>query len=164
MPLGVALSLEGLLLEDGRHLYLRMDDGGGWRIEAGWSARKLVGQRVRIEGTRDGFDLWRRSGSCLSPERSESDSFRRKFRGPLTRMWDAGAVPGCLGARGIFRCPVNPSPTRRSKRRAGDPFIERPGGARPGGRRACPGRPRLKALARVFPSTFSSSGFAGRCV
>lgn len=57
MPLGVALSLEGLLLEDGRHLYLRMDDGGGWRIEAGWSARKLVGRRVRIEGTRDGFDL-----------------------------------------------------------------------------------------------------------
>ncbi|HWU94729.1 MAG TPA: DUF5818 domain-containing protein [Sphingomonas sp.] len=57
MPLGVALSLEGFLLDDGRHLYLRMDDGGGWRIEAGRSARKLLGRRVRVEGTRDGFDL-----------------------------------------------------------------------------------------------------------
>lgn len=57
MPLGLDLSLEGLLLADGRQLYLRMDDGGGWRIEAGWSARKLLGRRVRIEGRRDGFDL-----------------------------------------------------------------------------------------------------------
>lgn len=57
MPLGVDLNLEGLLLEDGRHLYLRTDDGGGWRIEAGWRARRLLGRRVRIEGRRDGFDL-----------------------------------------------------------------------------------------------------------
>lgn len=57
MPLGVELSLEGLLLEDGGRLYLRMDDGGGWRVEAGRSARRLLGRRVRIEGTRDGFDL-----------------------------------------------------------------------------------------------------------
>jgi len=57
MPLGVGLSLEGLLLEDGRQLYLRMDDGGMWRIEAGWRARRLLGRRVRIEGRRDGFDL-----------------------------------------------------------------------------------------------------------
>jgi hypothetical protein len=57
MPLGVDLNLEGLFLEDGRHLFLRTDDGGGWRIEADWSARKLLGRRVRIEGRRDGFDL-----------------------------------------------------------------------------------------------------------
>ena len=57
MPLGVPLDLEGMLVEQERHLYLRMDDGGHWRIEAGWSARKLLGQRVRVEGTRDGFDL-----------------------------------------------------------------------------------------------------------
>jgi hypothetical protein len=57
MPLGMDLSLEGLLQEKGRQLYLRMDDGGGWRVDAGWSARKLLGRRVRIEGRRDEFDL-----------------------------------------------------------------------------------------------------------
>lgn len=57
MPLGVDLDLEGLLVEDRGQLFLRMDDGGHWRIEAGWSARKLLGRRVRIEGRRDGFDL-----------------------------------------------------------------------------------------------------------
>jgi hypothetical protein len=57
MPRGVPLDLEGLLLEDKGQLFLRMDDGGHWRVEAGWSARKLLGRRVRVTGTRDGFDL-----------------------------------------------------------------------------------------------------------
>lgn len=57
MPLGVSLDLEGLLLEERGQLFLRMDDGGHWRIEAGGSARKLLGRRVRVEGTRDGFNL-----------------------------------------------------------------------------------------------------------
>ena len=57
MPLGGSLTLEGLLLAEGRQLVLRIDDGGLWRIEAGQAARKLLGRRVLVVGTRDGFDL-----------------------------------------------------------------------------------------------------------
>ncbi|UZK67848.1 DUF5818 domain-containing protein [Sphingomonas sp. M1-B02] len=46
-----------MLLEEGRQLVLRMDDGGVWRVEAGRWAWKLAGRRVSIVGTRDGFNL-----------------------------------------------------------------------------------------------------------
>lgn len=40
---------------------LRLDDGGEWRLDlsprARWRARGLAGQRVRISGVREGFDL-----------------------------------------------------------------------------------------------------------
>lgn len=49
---------------------LEMDGGGVWQLDVGWGwkARKLVGQRVTIEGTRAGFNLldvkrMRRAGS-----------------------------------------------------------------------------------------------------
>lgn len=57
MPRGSPLTLEGLLLEDGRQPVLRVDDGGMWRVEMARSARRLLGQRVQVIGTRDGFDL-----------------------------------------------------------------------------------------------------------
>lgn len=47
----------GLLLEHRGALVLDVEDGGTWRLDAGRSARRLVGQRVRVEGIRDGFDL-----------------------------------------------------------------------------------------------------------
>lgn len=47
----------GLLLRSGDWLVLRRDDGGEWRLEASPHAERLVGQRVRLIGTRTGFDI-----------------------------------------------------------------------------------------------------------
>lgn len=57
MPRGTAHELVGLLLRDGRSLVLRVDDGGEWRLDAPGRAWRLLGRRVRVTGTRDGFDL-----------------------------------------------------------------------------------------------------------
>jgi hypothetical protein len=34
-----------------------MDDGGEWRLEVTRNYPKLLGRRVTVTGTRDGFDL-----------------------------------------------------------------------------------------------------------
>lgn len=47
----------GLLLEGKPWLVLRRDDGGEWRLDGPARAYRLVGQRVRVDGVRDGFDL-----------------------------------------------------------------------------------------------------------
>ncbi len=47
----------GLLLQGKPWLVLRRDDGGEWRLDAPARAYRLVGQRVRVDGVRDGFDL-----------------------------------------------------------------------------------------------------------
>lgn len=47
----------GILLEGPFGLILRRDDGGEWQLDAPVHARRLLGQRVRLEGVRDGFDL-----------------------------------------------------------------------------------------------------------
>lgn len=50
----------GILRPSQYGLYaLEMDGGGVWQLDVGWGwiARKLVGQRVTVEGTRGGFDL-----------------------------------------------------------------------------------------------------------
>lgn len=57
MPRGTAHELVGLLLRDGQSLVLRIDDGGAWRLDAPGRAWRLLGRRVRVTGTRDGFDL-----------------------------------------------------------------------------------------------------------
>lgn len=58
MPLGTPHTVEGILFRNGRgDLCLRCDDGGEWRLDAPAMARKLVGSRVTIVGTRDAFDL-----------------------------------------------------------------------------------------------------------
>lgn len=36
---------------------LDVEDGGIWRLNADRSARRLLGERVRVEGIRDDFDL-----------------------------------------------------------------------------------------------------------
>lgn len=36
---------------------LHMDGGGVWELDVTGSARKLLGQRVTVEGTRAGFNL-----------------------------------------------------------------------------------------------------------
>lgn len=57
MPRGTSHDLIGLLLREGCSLIMRVDDGGEWRLDAPGRASRLVGRRVRVTGTRDGFDL-----------------------------------------------------------------------------------------------------------
>lgn len=64
MPRGSRHEVIGLLLENRGGLVLDVEGGGTWRLDAGWRARRLLGQRVRIVGIREGFDL-------LSVERIE---------------------------------------------------------------------------------------------
>jgi len=57
MPLGTTHTEEGLLLAERGILVLQLDGGGHWRLAADADAYARVGQRVRIEGARTGFDL-----------------------------------------------------------------------------------------------------------
>ncbi|QGP77781.1 DUF5818 domain-containing protein [Sphingobium sp. CAP-1] len=57
MPRGTHHDLTGLLLEGTPYPVLRVDDGGEWRLELVQRHRHLFGTRVRLSGTRDGFDL-----------------------------------------------------------------------------------------------------------
>ncbi|WP_294282830.1 DUF5818 domain-containing protein [uncultured Sphingomonas sp.] len=57
MPIGTRHEIEGLLLEQQGELVLDVRGGGTWRLDAGWRARRLLGRRVRVSETRDGFDL-----------------------------------------------------------------------------------------------------------
>lgn len=57
LPLGSHHDEHGLLLKDGGSLVLRRDDGGQWRLDADRDARRFLGGRVRVEGTRSGFDI-----------------------------------------------------------------------------------------------------------
>jgi hypothetical protein len=57
MPRG-ARHIETGILRVGRWGYeLEMEGGGAWRLDVTCSVRRLVGQRVTVEGTRAGFDL-----------------------------------------------------------------------------------------------------------
>ena len=47
----------GQLAIERAQLVLRRDKGGAWRLDAPRKAWKLVGQRVRVTGTRADFDL-----------------------------------------------------------------------------------------------------------
>lgn len=57
MPMGSRHDEVGLLLSDHGRLVLRRDDGGHWRLDADRGAYGMVGQRVRVQGVRCGFDL-----------------------------------------------------------------------------------------------------------
>jgi hypothetical protein len=57
MPRGTHHEETGLLLREGQWLVLQRQDGGRWRLEAGSKAAALLGRRVRVQGTRSGFDL-----------------------------------------------------------------------------------------------------------
>lgn len=57
MPRGTCHTETGLLLMDGPMLVLDRDAGGRWRLDAPRSAAKFLGQRVKLTGIRDGFDL-----------------------------------------------------------------------------------------------------------
>ncbi|WOE74654.1 DUF5818 domain-containing protein [Alterisphingorhabdus coralli] len=60
MPMGTRHTVTGILRRSRYGLYaLEVDGGGVWQLDCGWGwkARKLVGQKVTVEGTRGGFDL-----------------------------------------------------------------------------------------------------------
>ena len=57
MPRGTAHTLTGILLENGLYPILRVDDGGEWRLDISGRYRSLLGLRVRVSGTRSGFDM-----------------------------------------------------------------------------------------------------------
>jgi len=57
IPIGAVHEIEGLLLERQGSLIIDVLNGGIWRLDAGRRARRLLGRRVRITGTRDEFDL-----------------------------------------------------------------------------------------------------------
>ena len=57
MPRG-ARHVETGILRPGRWGYsLEMDGGGIWQLDVAGSARRYIGQRVMVDGTRSGFDL-----------------------------------------------------------------------------------------------------------
>ena len=51
------ITLEGLLMREGRQLVLRMADGGQWRLLALGKQDHLLGRHVCVEGARDGHDI-----------------------------------------------------------------------------------------------------------
>lgn len=57
MPLGSKHEETGWLNLLDQQLVLRRDAGGTWRLDAPRRALALAGQRVRVIGTRVGFDL-----------------------------------------------------------------------------------------------------------
>lgn len=57
MPTG-ASRVETGILRPGRWGYsLEMEGGGVWQLDMPRSARRFLGRRVTVEGTRSGFDL-----------------------------------------------------------------------------------------------------------
>jgi Protein of unknown function (DUF5818) len=48
--------LEGLLMTSARGLVLSLENGGVWALDTDADAKKLLGQRVIVEGVRSGFD------------------------------------------------------------------------------------------------------------
>lgn len=57
MPRGTHHDETGLLMREGEFLVLQRDDGGRWRLDVGGRVDVLLGRRVRVQGTRSGFDL-----------------------------------------------------------------------------------------------------------
>lgn len=76
VPLGAPANEAGLLLIERGHLILRRDDGGRWRLDASRRIHRLLGQRVKVQASRSGFDLL--DVHAFGPERSqtlEKDSY-----------------------------------------------------------------------------------------
>lgn len=57
MPRERPITLEGLLLLDGRQLILQTPEDAQWRLLALGRHDRLLGRRVRVEGARQGHDL-----------------------------------------------------------------------------------------------------------
>ncbi|GEM_PF-2393956 len=51
------MDLVGMLQGEGLHPFLRMADGGVWRLDISLRFQHLLGQRVHIVGRRSEFDI-----------------------------------------------------------------------------------------------------------
>lgn len=56
MPLGRRYVGTGLLLDSIHGPVLELDGGGSWIPEVDWTARRMLGRRVTVEGSRSGFN------------------------------------------------------------------------------------------------------------
>jgi hypothetical protein len=56
MPKGTRHRVTGLLSDSRRGLILEVDGGGVYALDAEPGARRLLGQKVTVEGVRSGFD------------------------------------------------------------------------------------------------------------
>jgi hypothetical protein len=66
MPLGSREDVTGRLVRLGPFWALRTRDGGQWRIDGPARLDRLVGQSVRLQGTRTGYD-WLTVDRALDP-------------------------------------------------------------------------------------------------
>lgn len=57
VPRGDLVDETGLVLRDGHRTILRVDDGGEWDLDLLPRHGNLLGQRVRVQGRRAGFNL-----------------------------------------------------------------------------------------------------------
>ena len=57
MPRGADHEETGILLEDRVYPVLRMNGGGQWRLDPSCRYRHMIGQHVRVFGTRADFDV-----------------------------------------------------------------------------------------------------------
>ena len=74
MPRG-ARHVETGILRPGKWGYRLETDGGGmWQLDVAGSARRYLGRRVTVEGTRAGFDLLDVHRICLGERLAELPS------------------------------------------------------------------------------------------
>ncbi|MDR2856362.1 MAG: DUF5818 domain-containing protein [Novosphingobium sp.] len=57
MPRGTRHVITGILRPGPLGYSLEMNDGGIWQLDVSGSAHSYLGRKVRVEGTRAGFDL-----------------------------------------------------------------------------------------------------------
>ena len=57
MPRGTHHDEIGIVTTENGQLVLLRDDGGRWRLDAPLQAQDYIGRRMRVKGTRSGFDL-----------------------------------------------------------------------------------------------------------
>lgn len=81
MPRGTRHVLTGTLHLARRGFELHMDGGGVWALDVpSWCrARRLLGQRVTVEGTRSGFDLLDIHRMHAMEEQEAADTWWRRL-------------------------------------------------------------------------------------
>lgn len=71
MPMGSRHRVTGRLMQSRRGLVLEVEDGGVYALDIDRPAAELLGQRVTVEGTRNGFD--RLDVEWIGPARPRGD-------------------------------------------------------------------------------------------
>lgn len=83
MPRGTRHEEAGILRLGRLGYELEVDGGGVWRLDLIRSCRRLIGERVIVEGTRSGFDLL-----DVTTIRGLADPARQSWlRSVIVRLW-----------------------------------------------------------------------------